>query len=507
MHPRLHNKISILVNGLNKFTIDNHLIIYKIRSMLTFNLIIYFLFTQSPEIKWGRVYGGEGNDYGRGVLECADKGFIAVGSTNSFGNGGFDVYILKTDSLGYPVWTKTYGGAQDDYGYAICPAKDSGYIIVGATSSFGQGMSDIFVIKINEDGDSIWIRTYGDSMDEIGYSITEANDNNYVITGITSSSGAGGVDIYTIKIDSQGELIWSKTYGGNLDDLGFCVDATNDGGCIIAGTTFSFGNGSGDVYLVKTDSLGGIEWTRIYGTNNDEKGLCVQQTADSGYIVCGSAYVILLNYEWCLLRYNHNGSLVWDNFQGSLNDDFAYSVQEIFQKNYIIGGNFSYEMYVVRTDTEGLNVWMLIYGGAGTDCAFSVKQTADSGYIIAGITDSYGAGGYDLYLVKTYPDQVAIEENLSQTNPPSSTDIEISPNPFYDRIKISYHKKFYGCIKDIKIYDVTGRLVKTFNNLTNYQLPIHWDGSDNVGNHVSAGIYYIITSSAKGYISKKAIKK
>lgn len=479
--------------------------------MIIGNLIIYFLLTQSPEIKWGRVYGGAGDDYGRYVLECMDKGFIVVGSTNSSGNGGFDVYILKTDSLGFLEWARTYGGAEDDYGYAFCPCQDSGYIVVGATNSSGSGVSDIFVLKINENGDSVWARTYGDSLQEFGYSITRTVDNNYLITGTTSSYGAGGIDVYTIKIDTLGNLLWSKTYGGNLDDFGFCVDATNDGGFIITGTTFSFGNGNGDVYVVKADSLGEIEWTGLYGTTLNETGLCVQQTTDSGYIICGSAGDVLLAYEWCLLRYNRNGSLIWHTFQGSLSDDFAYSIQEINEKNYIIAGNFAYEMYVVRTDTTGYNLWSLLYGGAGTDCAYSVKKTGDNGYIIAGITDSYGAGGYDVYLVRTATDEVGVGDFFSDTISSQTKILEAFPSPFFDKLKITYRAPGSNIMPVVKIYDIMGRLVQQIeppgpgnNNNTTYQYL--WDGSDLSGNPISRGIYYVVVPSDKGYITKKVIR-
>mgnify|MGYP005837761267 CR=1 FL=1 len=473
------------------------------------NLAFCCLLAQSPAIKWGRTYGGEGDDKFRGVLECVDKGFVAVGSTNSFGNGGSDVYILKTDSLGFLEWARTYGGAEDDYGYALCPAWDSGYIVVGATNSFGSGLGDVFVLKINENGDSLWTKTYGGSLEEIGYSISRTVDNNYLITGTTSSYGAGCTDVYTIKIDTHGDLLWSKTYGGNLDDFGFCVDATNDSGLIVTGTTFSFGNGNGDVYVVKADSLGEIEWTGLYGTTLNETGLCVQQTTDSGYIICGSAGDVLLGYEWCLLRYNRNGSLIWHTFQGSLSDDFAYSVQEINEKNYIIAGNFAYEMYVVRTDSAGYNRWMLLYGGAGTDCAYSLKQTSDFGYIIAGITNSYGAGGYDAYLVRTATDEVAIQDISSDTISSQTKILEAFPSPFSDKLMITYRAPKSNIIPAVKIYDVMARLVQQIessgpNNTTTYKYL--WDGSDFSGNPISRGIYYVVVPSDKGYITKKVIR-
>ncbi|MEO0122827.1 MAG: FlgD immunoglobulin-like domain containing protein [candidate division WOR-3 bacterium] len=469
-----------------------------------FFIFLNIFIMQSPEIKWGRIYGGDNDDYARAVIECSDKGFIAVGSTNSFGNGGYDVYVFKVDSLGYPIWTKTFGGSQDDYGYAICPTDNNNYLILGTTYSFTQGMGDIFLIKINEYGDSIWTETYGDSLEESGYSIVKTYDNKYLICGTTNSSGAGNNDVFLIKIDSTGNIIWFKTYGGNLDDYAYCVNSTFDDGCIITGETYSYGNGGSDVYTVKIDSLGDIEWTGLYGSYLDEKGFCVQQTQDSGYIVCGTGYFTLLGYEWCLLRYNQRGTLIWSRFQGSLNNDTAFSVQEVGQNNYVIGGNFSYEMYVVRTDTSGLNLWMFLYGGTGTDCAYSVKKTSDNGYIIAGITNSYGAGDNNAYLVKTYTDPVGVKELCKKAISPIK--IRTFPSPFREKLYIKFAPSEHLDLSDIKIYDINGRLLKKLAPKKSGIVDFIWDGNDENANEVPPGIYFICADNLKEKIIISVIK-
>ncbi len=467
--------------------------------------IISILTTQSPDIKWGRIFGGDSDDYARAVIECSDKGYIAVGSTNSFGHGGYDIYVFKVDSLGYPVWSKAFGGAQNDFGFAICPANDNNYLVVGTTYSFGHSYSDIILIKINEDGDSIWIKTYGDSLEESGYSIVPTYDNKYIICGTTNSSGAGNNDVFLIKIDSVGGIIWSRIYGGSLDDCVYCVDKTYDNGCIITGETYSFGNGGTDVYTLKIDSLGGTEWTALYGSYLDEKGYCVKQTADSGYIVCGTVYFTLLGYEWCLLRYNRRGALIWNTSQGSLNNDTAFSVQEVGQNNYVIGGNFSYEMYVVRTDTSGLNIWMLLYGGPGTDCAYSVKKTSDNGYIFAGITNSYGAGDNNAYLVKTYTDQIGIGDSNNK-DIEKQMGIIAFPSPFRNKLYIRFVTSGNLDLPDIRIYDIGGRFVKKLSPIQSGTANFVWDGTNENENVVSAGIYFIYAKNLKKKLIKTVIK-
>ncbi|MEO0136198.1 MAG: hypothetical protein ABIL86_01550 [candidate division WOR-3 bacterium] len=462
-------------------------------------LLILIILLQSPTIKWARIYGGENRDYARSAIECQDHGFIGVGATNSYGNGRYDIFIFKVDSLGYPQWTKALGGSGDDYGSGICPVSENTYFIVGTTFSAGHDRGDILLLKINEAGDSIGARVYGDTAEEWGYGITPTLDNNYLLWGTTNSSGAGNQDIFLLKIDSTGEVIWSKTYGGSEDDYAYCGVATHNHGAILTGKTYSFGNGGSDIITLKINAQGEVEWMSLYGTYFDESGFCIQETLDSGYIVCGTAYFTLLGQEWCLLRYNQRGTLVWSRFQGSLNNDTAFSVQEIGNNNYILAGNFSYEMYTVRTDTAGLNLWTLIYGGPGTDCAYSIKKTSDDGYIIAGITNSYGAGDDNAYLVRTYPDQTGVEE-LSRKYPGSSNTFRIFPSPCRNTVRIS---GYLSNISNIVIYDIAGRRIKNFSLPKSEGFEWVWNCTDETGREVPSGIYFLFL----GDTFKKSIIK
>jgi len=136
--------------------------------------------------------------------------------------------------------------------YCIQQTKDGGYIAVGSTYSMGSGYSDIYILKIDAYGNWMWDRVYSSSYDEIGYSVQQATDNGYVIAGSTDSFGAGGWDVYVIKVDGYGNKIWERTYGGTYDDESNCIQLTNDGGYIITGWTESYGAGMWDVYAIKT---------------------------------------------------------------------------------------------------------------------------------------------------------------------------------------------------------------------------------------------------------------
>jgi hypothetical protein len=180
---------------------------------------------------------------------------------------------------------------------------DGGYIIVGETRPYPSVVCDVYLIKTNSSGDALWTKTFGSAIDGTGYSVQQTTDGGYIIAG-SISDGTGSNDVYLIKTNSSGDTLWTKTFGGTEWDNGFSVQQTTDGGYIVAGSTSSYGAGAYDVYLIKTDSNGDTLWTKTIGDINSNSGHCVQQTADGGYIVAGrydapdyNAYVYLVKLE------------------------------------------------------------------------------------------------------------------------------------------------------------------------------------------------------------------
>ena len=174
-----------------------------------------------PELEWSKTFGNLGDDLGDSVQQTSDGGYIIAGFTGSYGAGGEDVWLIKTDSDGDRVWDKTFGGTSDDAGWSVRQTTDGGYIIAGSTSSYGAGEWDVWLIRTDSDGDRVWDKTFGGTSVDDGISVQQTSDGGYVIAGGTSSYGAGEADVWLIKTDSNGNKVWDKTFGGTSDDAGW----------------------------------------------------------------------------------------------------------------------------------------------------------------------------------------------------------------------------------------------------------------------------------------------
>ncbi|MFA5032564.1 MAG: T9SS type A sorting domain-containing protein [bacterium] len=504
----------------------------KIQCCSIFFIILFF--SQVYGIgTFEKTYGGDNNDYGYSVQSTSDGGYIIAGYTNSFGFGNADVYLIKTNSLGDTLWTKTYGGTQNDYGYSAQQTNNSGYIIGGSTNSFGAGGADFYLIKTDSSGDTLWTKTYGGVNQDYGRSMQQTKDSGYIITGYTNSFGTGGADVYLIKTNSSGDTLWTRTYGGSGSDYGHSVQETKDSGYIITGYTNSFGAGLLDVYLVKTNSSGDILWIKTYGGSQNDGGYFVQQTQDDGYIITGYTNSFGAGVaDFYLLKTNSSGDSLWAKTYGGANQDYGESVQQTSDKGYIITGwTYSFsagtpDVYLVKTDSSGDTLWTRIYDknnhGAGGEF---VQETQNGGYIITGfqndITDSS-----DVYLIKTDSvGKVGIEEQSNLDFGMRSAELEAYPNPFVGNTVISYSGISYSgekstnndytntCLPSrqalLTIYDISGKLVKSFpiTKLPNDQMTsLKWDGRDNNGKTAKAGVYFVKLNTDKNDTPIKLIK-
>ncbi len=374
-----------------------------------------------PETEWEKTFGGSDYDYAQSVQQTTDGGYIIAGATDSYGAGSYDFYLIKADASGNKEWEKTFGGSSWDNAYSVGQTTDSGYIIAGTTNSYGAGSYDFYLVKTDASGNKEWEKTFGGSSWDNAYSVGQTTDGGYIIAGTTNSYGAGLYDIYLVKTDASGNKEWEKTFGGSGYDEAFCAQQTTDGGYIIAGGTSSYGV-SVDVYLVKTDASGNKEWEKTFGGSYCEYARSVQQTTDGGYILVGDSADFSADwYDIYLVKADASGNKEWEKIIDTSSWEDGLSVQQTTDGGYIIAGDtgsadVNGDAYLVKTDASGNIEWEKTIGGSDYDCARSVEQTTDGGYILVGDSTSYGAGGGDVYLVKVSP----------PTNTPVGSNVTVS---------------------------------------------------------------------------------
>ena len=361
------------------------------------------------KITFERAYGGSKEDWCTSALMTSDGGYLLTGWTFSFGQGLDDIYLVKVDSLGDTLWTRTYGDSLRNVAESMQETKDRGYILAGWRKSLKPENADVYLLKIAPDGETLWSRTYGGPDTDWARFVQETRDGGFIVIGRTRSFGHGMADIYLLRTDSLGDTLWTKTYGDSSQEWGYSVQETQEGGYILTGQTTSFGSGLQDVYLIRTDSSGETLWTKTYGDTSAEGSFSIQKTLDGGYVIIGYTFSFGAgNQDIYLIRTDSRGDTLWTRTYGGARNEIAYSILQTEDGGYIIGGQtFSFasggegDAYLIKTDSKGETLWTRTFGGPGTELLTSVQVTSDGGYLLGGWTESYGAGGRDFYLLKT----------------------------------------------------------------------------------------------------------
>ncbi len=309
---------------------------------------------------------------------------------------------VRMNPDGSVVWKEELDGANWDKGYGFYESGDGDYVIV--TTAMSEPDQQLLLMKVDSDGSEIWAKTFGEaSSSEEGFDVDLARDGGYVAVG--TSEVEGNCDLFLVKADSKGEEVWTKKFDRSDDDRGRSVQATEDGGYMIAGTTETEGDGS-DLWLLKVDENGEQVWERTFGGTGDDEGFCARETADGGYVLVGSrtAFGGLGKNLW-LLKTDALGNEVWNNRFGGAGDQVGLSVRETEGLGYIIGGYITgaagdSDALIIKAGSDGGLLWEMTRGGTGDDEVMAAIETGDVGCAATGFTESFGAGGRDVWLVR-----------------------------------------------------------------------------------------------------------
>ncbi|WP_424759317.1 hypothetical protein [Methanothrix sp.] len=335
-----------------------------------------------PDIAWMHIYGGPYSDGGWSLRETSDGGYAVVGYTV---RNDTDLWVLKLNSRGEIEWARTYGGPGDDMGYGIDEVEGGGFIAVGTTDSFGPGGEKLWVLRLDERGDLLWDRVLGGFITdgEAGWSVRDTGDG-FVIAGSTRSFGAGGKDLWMIRLDRDGRVLWSEAFGRSQDDVGFSVERTNFG-YIAAGYGTDAGNE--DVYIVATSPLGSEIWNRSFGGAGSDAALSMISSRD-GFVLAGRTETRRGDKDMLLAKISPQGDLLWWRSFGGEGDQVGMAVAES-DAGYIIAGRSGptndWSMMLVVTDPNGVPLASYNLGrGIATSVACSGDECVVTGMIPAG---------------------------------------------------------------------------------------------------------------------------
>lgn len=291
---------------------------------------------------WKKAYGGKKRDLATSLTMTSDGNLVAVGHGQSFNKGGdFDVYAVKLSAKnGDLLWQKAYGGEDLDHANGVCATKDGGVMIAGSTESYGKGYHDIYLLKLDVNGNKEWQKTYGNAKDDIAYAITPSADGNFILAGSSDSYSKDNLDFYVTKVSPTGKQIWAKAYGEDKKDVFRAIIATKDGGCVVAGETESYKSKHSDIDVMKLDKNGEQVWHQLFGFKSIELGHGIAHTPDGGYMVVGTTKSMGHGkYDMYVLELDSTGHLTWGNLYGGGKKDMAHAVAQTTRGSMVIVGD------------------------------------------------------------------------------------------------------------------------------------------------------------------------
>ena len=319
--------------------------------------------------------------------------------------------------LAQTQFVRAVGGFYYEYASGLVQTSDSGYAMTGWTSTYGAGNRDIFLLKFSSTGEFQWAHAIGGTGRDVGNSLVQTKDGGFAVTGWITGLGAGGNDLFLMKFNSLGVLEWSRAVGGTSDEGGESVVQTSDSGYAVAGWTISYGAGGHDLFFVKFSSTGVFQWARTIGTSTwNEKAWSIIQAYDGGYVMVGEAAIFSGYGDALYVKFSLAGEFQWARAVGAsgMTFDSGLSLVQTTDSGFASSGFTNafgaggYDLFLIKLNSAGEFQWARAVGGTGDDGGIStfyyplagLVQTSDDGFAMVGYTYSFGAGGNDLFLVK-----------------------------------------------------------------------------------------------------------
>jgi hypothetical protein len=418
---------------------------------------------QAPDTLWTKIYDGYDGTY---FEETDDGGFIVIGAHYQI-DVSCDIYLIKTDSSGDTIWTGTYGRELADRPIWVHQTSDRGYLMVGWSTSSNPNNEDVIVIKADSLGHEIWTKVYGGPGNEFVRRAHETSDGGCIIVANTESYGNGSFDLYLLRLNADGDTLWTKTYGGTLYDVGYSAIQTPDGGFFVTGNLYFDCDDYYYFTLIRTDANGDSLWTKFYGISSGTRRTTIIPTSDGNYIIQKGTK---------LYKINEVGDTLWTNSFNSSDPDEEityYEIAQVSDGGFVICGQAGIpwqehlDVYAVKTDSLGDTTWtQRIIGeeSVSVSNAECIAQTSDGNFVLVGSLN-VGEEGNKLLLAKIESGLVGIENKQDYSLPDQFSLSQNYPNPFNAATKITFNIPESQLIT-LKLYDILGREIKTLHDGT-----------------------------------------
>lgn len=481
------------------------------RKILT---ILFFLtgILNAQQTKFFKTFGAGLFDVGESVITVHDTNYVVAGTTNTTGMNGTDLLLFKTNSIGDLLWWKNFGGNGIESGKSVVMLADSsGYLITGYKNDFGATGYDVWVLKTDLNGDTIWTKTYGGNDWEVSYSINKLADSTYIIAGETYSFGNGQRDMYVIRMDENGDTLWTRTFGGVNNDMAKYIHVDRHQNILLVGNTTSFGSGNSDVYLVYLDLNGDSIWTKTIGTADDDFGYSADMQigavgemnfvvgytswynpdlGQNAYLIkidsLGNSVAVYPQYESSPVLLDHPHVLQRDPGLISFTADYKEAVDQ----NSIL--------FLAKMNSSIVATYERTCAGGVSESTFQndFKQTLDKGFIITGYSENWGPGPTSCILLKLdtlmqSPDTPTVSlQKFDESN------LTLFPNP---AVGEHFYINSPNQIKSVRILNLNGQLVHSFS------VPLKQMTLTLPTPMIASGIYLLEITTDKGVVFRKMI--
>jgi len=437
----------------------------KFCSLMVLSLLSTITVIAQPT--WKRVYGGYDVDLASDAVATVDGGIVVVGTTGSFGQGSSDVYLFKVNGDGIRQWSTTLGSPAIETANALVLMSDGGFLIAGTTNATSTGDYNGLVMRTDENGNLLWQRDHGGDGWDFLYSAAATPDGGAVLAGLSYSEGLAGV-AWILRVDAEGDTLWTTHLAGAGYTDARSVKVTPDGGFVIAGRRTDE-TGEGDALVAKFDGSAVLEWSYTYGGDSLDFARDIILTSDGGYSILGVTKSLAAVSEQYHFKIDAFGNLEWQRNWGQIADQQGFQHLQLDNGEYASigfvtqGGAGGKDMFLLKSGTDGDFIFGQTQGGVQDDVGHAILRL-DGGYLMCGITESYGSGLWDIFLVRTNEvgftasnivinsfDPLSIEEPT-----PAAAPLVLFPNPSTGWIEIG----FGAPLVEVRLLDALGRVVE-----------------------------------------------